>query len=350
MIQSKKNIINPYHIFISVVLSLIPAAGMAQQIPRSSQYIMNEFIVNPAVAGVDGMTTLNISGRKEWIGFSEDVPTPETYSASFQTRFLKKSSEVKNGIFGKRLVKASKGRVGMGISLINDYNGALQRTGINATYAYHIFLREAQLSFGLTASIAQMKIRSKYLNFKDNDEPLLNLANSSYWIPDFGAGINYMQQNFHIGFSASQLLESKFVFGNSGINTGDPDIHYKRNYNLISSYKHDLAAGSSWEYEPSVLIKMYDPVQFQPTFSGPMLQADMMLRIIYQKGLWFGLAYRTSQEFVALLGVKVQKLYISYSFDYGTNSLSSLSYGSHEISISLKLGDSTRRLPWTGRY
>ena len=195
-----------------------------------------------------------------------------------------------------------------------------------------------------------MKIRSKYLNFKDNDEPLLNMANSSYWIPDFGAGINYMQQNFHIGFSASQLLESKFVFGNSGINTGDTDIHYKRNYNLISSYKHDLGAGSLWEYEPSVLIKMYDPVQFKPTFSGPMLQADMMLRIIYLKGLWFGLAYRTSQEYVALLGVKVQKLYISYSFDYGTNSISRLSYGSHEISISLKLGDNTRRLPWMERY
>jgi type IX secretion system PorP/SprF family membrane protein len=311
---------------------------------------MNEFMINPAVAGADGMTTLNITGRKEWLGFAADVPTPETYSASFQTRFLKKSTAVKTGIFGKRLSKASTGRVGFGIGVISDYNGAMQRTGLNATYAYHIFLHEAQLSFGLTASIAQMKIRSKYLNFKDNDEPLLNMANNSYWIPDFGAGINYLQRNFHIGFSVSQLLESQFVLGSSGINTGDPDIHYKRNYNLMSSYKHVISAGSGWEYEPSILVKMYDPVQFKPAFSGPMLQADMMLRLIYQKGLWCGLAYRTSKEYVVLLGIKVQKLYVSYSFDYGTNSISSLSYGSHEISISLKLGDSARRLPWMERY
>jgi len=86
----------------------------AQLIPRSSQYIMNEFLVNPSVAGADGITTFNLSGRKEWLGFGEDVPTPQTYSASFQTRFFKRSAGVKNGLFGKRQIKSSKGRVGMG--------------------------------------------------------------------------------------------------------------------------------------------------------------------------------------------------------------------------------------------
>ena len=344
-----KNLLS-YPLFIGLFVLFITVPVKAQLIPRSSQYIMNEFLVNPSVAGADGMTTVNITGRKEWVGFAADAPTPETYSASFQTRFLKKSTEVKTGFFGKRVSKASKGRVGLGIGLVSDYNGALQRTGINTTYAYHIFLNESQLSFGLTGSIFQMKLRGKYLNFKDGNEPLLNMANTSYWIPDFGAGINYLQRNFHIGFSVSQLLESKIVFGSAGVNTNDPDIRYKRNYNLISSYKHDLSKGSNWEYEPSVLIKMYDPLQFKPQFSGPMVQADLMLRMIYQQGFWFGLACRTSKEYVALLGVKYQRLYISYSFDYGNNDISRLSYGSHEISISLKLGDSNRRLPWMERY
>jgi len=238
----------------------------------------------------------------------------------------------------------------VGISVVSDYNGAMQRKGINGTYAYHIFLHESQLSFGFTASIFETMIKRKYLNFKDNEEPLLNLSNSPYWIPDFGAGINYMRQNFHIGFSVSQLLGSKLMFGNGGFNPGNTDMRYKQNYNLISSYKHFLSKGSDWEYETSVLIKMYDPVQFSPFNIGNLLQADIMLRLIYQRSLWFGMAYRTSQEYIALFGIKCKQVYISYSFDYGSNAMSRASYGSHELSVSLKFGDSARRFKWLERY
>ena len=238
----------------------------------------------------------------------------------------------------------------MGVNVVTDYNGAIQRTGISSTYAYHITMNQSQLSFGLTASIFETQIRSRYLNFKDNsEEPLLSLANSPYWIPDFAAGINYMDRYFHIGFSASQLLESAFVLGNSGINKG-LDIHYKRNYNLISSYKHEFKSGSEWEYEPSVLIKMYDPFYFKPVYSGPQVQADLMLRLICNRSYWFGAAYRTSKEYVALLGIRYENLYVSYSFDYGNNGISRNSYGSHELSVSLKFGDGARRVPWMERY
>jgi type IX secretion system PorP/SprF family membrane protein len=158
-----------------------------------------------------------------------------------------------------------------------------------------------------------------------------------------------MDRHFHIGFSASQLLESAFVLGNSGIDQG-PDIHYKRNYNLISSYKHEFKSGSEWEYEPSVMIKMYDPFYFKPVYSGPQVQADLMLRLICNRSYWFGVAYRTSKEYVALLGIRYENLYVSYSFDYGNNGISRNSYGSHELSVSLKFGDGARRVPWMERY
>ena len=110
---------------------------------------MNEFLINPSVAGYDGRTTLNIAARKELLGFSRK--TPETYSFSAQTRILKKPFDIKSGFFRKTLFKpSSKGRVGVGISFLNDVNTAIHKTGLQFTYAYHIFILNSQLSFGLS--------------------------------------------------------------------------------------------------------------------------------------------------------------------------------------------------------
>jgi hypothetical protein len=50
------------------------------------------------------------------------------------------------------------------------------------------------------------------------------------------------------------------------------------------------------------------------------------------------------------LGLRFDKLYFGYSFDYGFNEISLRTYGSHEIILAIKLGDSTRRYRWYERY
>jgi len=56
-----------FRIFVFFCL-ISPSDILAQQLPRYSQYIMNEFLINPAVAGVDGRTCIDLSARKEWLG------------------------------------------------------------------------------------------------------------------------------------------------------------------------------------------------------------------------------------------------------------------------------------------
>jgi len=53
------------------------AAG--QQLPLFSQYIMNGFILNPAMAGYDGYTSVNTTVRQQWLGFEG---APQTYAAA----------------------------------------------------------------------------------------------------------------------------------------------------------------------------------------------------------------------------------------------------------------------------
>jgi type IX secretion system PorP/SprF family membrane protein len=303
----------------------------SQQSPVFSQYVLNEFLINPAVAGIDGMTTINLSGRKQWIGFQH---TPETYSASINTRLLKTPLAVIKG----KVKKGSEGHVGLGASFINDQNGAIHRTTFQLTYAYHLFINNSQVSFGLSGMTTQFRIDEDLATLKTPD-PMEGIIGKSAYIPDAAFGFNWSTLKTDIGFSVSQILQSPVKFGDLSVKP--EDLQHFRQYCLYGYYRNNLMKNSHWEFEPSVLIRTSEDLQFS---------SDISTRFIYDKQYWTGLSFRTSGEFIMLLGIKLNRLYFGYSFDYGFNKISKLSYGSHEVSIALKIGDSSRRYRWIQRY
>jgi type IX secretion system PorP/SprF family membrane protein len=351
-ISIKQDINLKYFLILLLMKYTFLALGVrAQQMPRYSQYIMNEFIINPSIAGIDGRTTLNITARKEWLGFSSNFPTPETYSFSAQTRILKKPLKVTNNKFGAKLKESSKGRVGLGTSIFTDINGALRRTGFQVTYAYHIYSQNTQLSFGLTGSIIQLKFQSEHLVFKNNiDEKMLLIAENPLWMPDFGIGINYMSREFHLGVSVMQLFQSPFVFGKPGVNYNLKSLGYKRHYFIVGALHKNLPNNPNWEFEPSFLFKIYDLLNFSSGVNKPGSQLDVSVKFLYLSKYWFGLSYRTKMDIVIMTGVKYKNMFFTYSFDYGSGEMALNSYGSHEITISTKFGDSKRRYRWLERY
>lgn len=319
-------------VIIAILVLSCMWKAFPQQIPIYSQYILSEFLINPSVAGVDGMTTINLSGRKQWIGLQN---TPETYSASISTRLLKSRSSIQNNKFKK----GSKGRVGLGAAFISDKNGAINRTNIKFAYAYHIFINNNQLSFGLEGFVTQFKIDKNLIDFRDPDHPDIEaMLGKSAFIPDAGAGIAYTTHKANIGFSVTNILESPVKFGN--VNISSKELEQIRSYTLYGLYKKQLK-NRAWDVEPSFILRGNEDLRFI---------ADFSTRFIYKKEYWAGLSYRTNKELILLLGIKMNRIYVGYSFDYGFNELSSLSYGSHEIMFAIKLGDSMRRYRWLERY
>jgi type IX secretion system PorP/SprF family membrane protein len=318
-----------------LLLTALLFAGLqileSQQTPVFSQYILNEFLLNPSVAGIDGMTTISLSGRKQWLGFQH---TPETYAASISTRLLKSPFAVNRG----KVKKKSQGRVGLGASFISDQNGAIHRTTLEITYAYHIFINNSQLSFGLSGLTTQFRIDGDLAHL-NNSDPMEGVIGKSAYIPDAAVGFNWATLKTNIGFSVSQLFQSPVKLGEVDLKT--KDLQQIRQYCLYSYYRNGLMNNSHWEFEPSVLIRTSEDLQFS---------ADISTRFIYNKQYWTGLSFRTSGEFILLMGLKLNHMYLGYSFDYGFNKISKLSYGSHEISLAIKFGDNTRRYRWMERY
>jgi type IX secretion system PorP/SprF family membrane protein len=314
----------------------------AQQLPLYSQYLYNKFLINPAHAGSDGYTSFNLTAREQWVGYSG---APRTYSFSWQMRFLKRGYKLEQNIFDKTVYRPkSDGKVGIGAYIFSDKNGLVQRTGFQTSYSYHFWIKDyTQLSFGLALTGYYFSINVTDKSFEDPSEPFLsdNLRRGIF-VPNADFGIYLLNPRYDIGFSAQQLFGSAVKLGNAAYR----NYQMYRHYYLFGSY--NFRYGEKSELEPAMLFKMSEEL---------MPQADAGVTYIYNEEFWAGLTYRTSGAIIANIRFKwvpsrvnMTSMFFGYAFDFTSNKIQSVTYGTHELTIALKFGDSSRRFRWLDRY
>jgi type IX secretion system PorP/SprF family membrane protein len=320
-------------LYIAVFLAGFLMEASAQQVPLYSQYMLNGFLLNPAVAGSEGYTAVNLTAREQWIGMDH---APGTYALSFQTRILKKSYISRSSSVRKRSTSnSSGGKVGLGGYLFSDRNGAVERTGFKGTYAYHLNFRHSQLSFGLSLVMYQFRLNEDLIHLADPGDPLWLGAHKSVFIPDADFGVYYTARNYWAGFSVDQLFESVLKIGDSGYDS----YVLERNYYLIGGYDFEL--NRDLIFSPSTLLKYAENGKFQADVSG---------KFYFQQTFWAGLTYRTGQSIIVLAGVSVDKFVFGYAYDISLNSLVKYNYGTHEFTFIAKFGDNARRYKWLNRF
>ena len=324
------------------IFSLLDQLSFPQQIPLYSQYLYNKFLINPAHVGSDGYTSYNITAREQWIGYSG---APGTYSLSFQTRVLKRGYRLDQNIFDKTVYHPkTTGKVGLGGYIFSDRNGLIQRTGFQATYSYHLWVRNyTQLSMGLALTGYHFKINIDEYSFEESAEPLLNDdLRKGVLVPDIDFGVYLLNPRYDIGFSALQLLGAVSKIGNYAYKNYWMDRHFY----LFGSY--NFYTGVKTELKPSLLLRMSE--QIRP-------QADIGFNYCYDQTIWAGIAYRTGGAIITNIGVKIitsrgkmTSMYIGYAFDTTLNEIQRATSGTHEITMAFKIGDSAKRFRWLDRY
>jgi type IX secretion system PorP/SprF family membrane protein len=155
------------------------------------------------------------------------------------------------------------------------------------------------------------------------------------FVPDANFGVHIMSPNYTAGFAIEQLFQSFGKFGSNAYT----NFKMLRHYNAFATY--NIEAGLYTQLQPSVLIRMSE--QVKP-------QADVGLNYIFKNEFWAGITYRTGQVFIASLGMQYDKLFFGYSFDFTTQEIQSVTYGTHELTIALKYGDPRRKYRWLDRY
>lgn len=321
------------NLLILAFFVLVSVTAVGQQLPLYSQYMMNSYLVNPAVVGNDGLTSFSLTAREQWLGFEN---SPRTVALSGQSRLLK-SSPISRGRSVRRrpTLMSRSGNVGVGGYIYNDRNGIVDRTGIQGTYAYHIPMDQNQLSFGVSFTAFQLKLDEDNVHLHTNDDPLLNGSKNALFVPDVNLGVYFKGPEYYVGLSSAQMLQSALKFGNDGYK----DFKMLRHYYLMAGYGFFLDNGIT--IEPSLMVKT--TMENQPQF-------DLNARVYYRDDYWGGISYRSSGALIMMGGVKVDKFYFGYAFDYSMSSIRKHSFGSHEFMASVKFGDTARRYRWLNRY
>jgi type IX secretion system PorP/SprF family membrane protein len=276
----------------------------AQQLPHYTQYMFNDFVINPAIAGVYDYYQIRTNHRFQWVGLMDP---PMTNSISF---------------YGP----SAKLDMGYGGYIYNDVTGPTSRTGVTGSYAYNIAVTgDVRLSMGLYASIMQYRVDGTQLNPADVSDPsILSVVSTSY-LPDAGLGLYLYADKFYVGLSVAQLLSNSVtIFENKdGVN------RLKTHINLIGAYRFWI--DEDWLIEPSLMIKGAAPKEFS---------FDITARVEWKKMLWAGVSYRYEDAVGILLGYSFDDmLFFGYSYDIGISELSKYNTGSHEIMIGYRFND-----------
>lgn len=304
----------------------------AQQLPLFSQYLFNGFIVNPAYAGLDGLSTVNLVAREQWMGLPY---SPKTHIVSFQTRLLRQSFVHKGSAVRRRMMtQSTSGRVGVGGYIFNDRTGLINRTGGQFTYAYHMKMDKATLSMAINASLSQFYIDRDKIKLETTRDQLIEGTNLNMFIPDMGVGIVYSSENWYAGLSADQLFQAYLKLGK----VIDQEYRLYSQFNLTAGYRYDIDDETS--LEPTMLLK---------TTSNLNMQLDITAKVHFISDYWAGLSYRTGSALIFIAGAVVDPFTFGISYDYNLSTIRYSNIGSFELMAAYKFGNTPNRLRWLNR-
>lgn len=289
---------------IYITLVLIASKSIAQQLPQYSNYMVNDFALNPAVCGSNPYFEGKSNNRYQWVGITD---APRTYVLSV------------NG-------PSRNDKMGLGGMLFTDIVGPTRRTGFYLTYAYHLKVAEKiKVSFGLSAGLLQFMVDASKIQLHDQSDIAISNGVQSVLMPDFGVGVYAYStdKKWYAGASVPQILQEQIKFFNAETTSMSK---LATHIYFTGGYKFTL--NSDFKLEPSTCIKFVSPAP---------VQFDLGLRAIYKDMIWLGAAYRHLDAVSAMVGYTFnQNLTVAYSYDFTTTNIRKYSSGTHELMIAIR--------------
>lgn len=280
---------------------ILSATAFGQQRAGYSNFLMNSYYFNPAIAGSKNVHEANLAYRNQWVGF-EDAPV------------------LMMGNFMGSL--RNEGKVGYGATVISEQKGITANTTIYLNYAYHLKLSEKiKLGLGVQPGYMQHRVRLYDAKLADaNDEVLTGTVYSANAL-DVSSGFHLYSSKFFVMGSFHRILSNSIQFTSYNSNLA---MHY----NAIAGYnfKFKNKKKKPIEIQPSIMLRSVGPVPAQ--FSG-------MLKGKFNNQFWLGLIFRSDDAFGVTAGVTLkERISIAYGYDYTYSKLSNYQSGSHEVMLS----------------
>lgn len=311
----------------------------AQQQPHYTQYILNQYILNPALSGIENYVDIKASHRHQWVGFDgAPVTTYVTVHGPIGKKDYRTSAtsyrvpgENPRGKSYWENYEAAEPHHGIGLQVINDRTGPLNHFSAYATYAYHIGISaRTSLAAGFGAGFTNLSLNTNkvFLGIQAPIDPAVYTSGEvNNFKPDFNAGLYLYSADYFIGLSAQQLIPQKVNFAERSVVTRDA----KFVPHLFATAGYRFLLDDDFNLTPSAMVKYIRPLP---------VQVDLNLKLQYQDLAWIGASYRTGEGFAGMVGMNISNtLNVGYAYDYTTSNLNTVSKGTHEIMIGFLIGN-----------
>ncbi len=311
----------------------------AQQRPYYTQYIMNNYIINPAVAGIENYWDVKASHRLQWVGL-QDAPVTtyitvhgplrkSDYARESATSFHASGSNPRGEAYWRDYVSPEPHH-GVGFTMLNDKTGPLNRFAAYGTYAYHLGISpRTSLSGGISVGITNMSLDATKLNFGNTtvDPAVAGSGVINRIKPDISAGLWLYSGDYFVGLAAQQIIPQQLTFADNTVQLQDGKLLP----HLFLSAGYRMSLSENITFLPSALIRYVNPLPVGYDFNA---------KFQYQDLLWVGGSYRYKDGFAAMVGLNINNsINVGYSYDMQTSNLNTVSKGTHEILIGFLLGN-----------
>lgn len=268
--------------FLALLLFFKVIFGCAQDITGFSQFFFNPYVLNSSYAGVDNRTVVYAAYRKQWV--SQPVsPSVVSFSAHFPLD----------------------DRFNLGFNFANDQRSLLNASGLMATGAYKLTLKEnSQLRFGLSLGYS-----GSIVNYSgvtgiafDNSDPVLGSAGSHSGIIG-NAGISFHSKTFHAGVSLPNVFHRLYVSRDANsVRAVDP-LHSV----IVHASNRFYFDGDRSIFEPYAIYRL-DDVSSQYEIAGVLHMRELV---------WIGGSFKQNAGASAMAGIHFQNRFsagLSYMF------------------------------------
>ena len=206
---------------LALVFTLSISSSSAQINPLGAQYFQNQYLANPAMAGYQSGMRLNLGYRNQW----DNIPgTPKNVSVT--------------GDYGTE-------KVGVGLNFFKDEAGLLNRSRIQASYAYHLPLNDdsKKLHFGISLGLQTERLNNQAIVGSANDQTAIRF-NDQESILDGDFGMAYTSSNLSVMGSISNLKRQLKIEDQQSADFGT--------FFTSIGYKIKL---TDWQVEPKVAYR-----------------------------------------------------------------------------------------------
>lgn len=283
---------------MGLLLAALPA--IAQQLPMSSLYHQNRFMINPAAAGHEDALMAQLNFRNQWAGIKG---SPMTGWLNLHTPIGKNTN--------------------IGGGLVYDRTDFISTFNVQLAYAHNIRLaKEHYISLGVSAGVHSVQLNLSDAIVEDPTDIILANGNSTSTTIAVDAGIRYHWKGLEIGAAAPNVI------GNAGqIRASDNTFNYdvSRHYRFYGTYDIMIK---------SINISPMGMVRWMP--EAP-ISWDAALRIGYKRIIWGSFMWRAETGPVAGIGFRVaEKFSFAYAYDFTLNGLNQSPW-SNEVSVAFHL-------------